>query len=70
MKRQEIDRSRLKVTSRHQIAQLRAQRARERQLREVRKMVRLHRNVRTAAVVIGVTATLVAGLLRAWGVLP
>ncbi|WP_090932854.1 hypothetical protein [Nonomuraea jiangxiensis] len=70
MTRQEIDRSRLKVTSRHQIAQLRIQRAREREQRKVRERVRLYQRVRLAALVVGIAATVVVALLRGWGVLP
>ncbi|WP_127932552.1 hypothetical protein [Nonomuraea polychroma] len=70
MKRQEIDRSRLKVTSRHQIAQLRAQRERERELRQVRKLVRLYRRARVVALVMIIPVAVVVGFLRAYGVLP
>jgi hypothetical protein len=67
---QGIDRTRLKVTSREQIARLRAQRAREREWREVRKIARLYRRVRLATILVGATATLVVGLLRALEILP
>ncbi|MGV9377838.1 hypothetical protein ACWDRB_18570 [Nonomuraea sp. NPDC003707] len=70
MVRQEIDWSRLKVTSRQQIAELRVARAHEREMREVRKRVRLYQNVRTASILILVTAWAVVAVLRGVGVLP
>ncbi|MET7334910.1 hypothetical protein [Nonomuraea sp. NPDC005650] len=70
MTRHGIDYSRLKVTSRQQIAHLRARRAHERKWRDVRKFARLYRQVRLAAILIGITATIVVALLRTWDVLP
>ncbi len=67
---QEIDRSRLKVTSRQQIARLRAQRAHEREWREVHRMARHYRNVRTAAVLVLVAVYAVVAVLWGLGVLP
>ncbi|MEV0386025.1 hypothetical protein [Nonomuraea sp. NPDC050643] len=65
-----IDYSRLKVTSRQQIANLRGRRAHEREWRQVRKLAHLYRRVRFAAILIGVTVTVVVALLRGWDILP
>ncbi|WP_049567777.1 hypothetical protein [Nonomuraea sp. SBT364] len=70
MHRQEIDRSRLKVTSRRHIAELRARREREREMRGARKMARLYRRVHVAGVLMIILVAVAVGLLRAWGVLP
>jgi hypothetical protein len=70
MVRQEIDRSRLKVKSRQQIAQLRLERAHERELSKVREMARLYRNVRTASVLALLTVWALVAVLRGLGVLP
>ncbi|WP_188196129.1 hypothetical protein [Nonomuraea sp. SYSU D8015] len=70
MTRHGVDYSRLKVTSRQQIAHLRAQRAHERKWRDVRKLAHLYRQVRLGALLIGIAATTVVALLRGWGVLP
>ncbi|MFI7438917.1 hypothetical protein [Nonomuraea indica] len=64
MTRHGIHHSRLKVTSRRQIAHLRARRAHERQWRDVRQLARLYQQVRLAAILIGITATIVVALLR------
>ncbi|MEQ4721673.1 hypothetical protein [Nonomuraea sp. B19D2] len=69
MTRHGIDYSRLKVTSRQQIVHLRARRDHERKWRDVRKLARLYRQVRLAAILIGITATIAVALLRTWGVL-
>ncbi|YCK39265.1 hypothetical protein ACNF49_35995 [Actinomadura sp. ATCC 39365] len=68
--RQEIDRSRLKVTSRRQIAELRARRAREREWREVRRMARLYRKIRFVAMMMIIPVAMLVGALRALGVIP
>ncbi|MEW9556028.1 hypothetical protein [Nonomuraea sp. NPDC050783] len=65
-----IDRSRLKVTSRRQIARSRAERAREREWREVRRFAHLARRARTAMLLIGVAVTVSVGILRGFGILP
>ncbi|MEV4289947.1 hypothetical protein AB0K40_30945 [Nonomuraea bangladeshensis] len=67
---QQIDRSRLKVTSRAHIARLRDARAREREWREARRMVRLYRQVRIWVLFTGFTIVLLVGVLRGIGVLP
>ncbi|MGA4988497.1 hypothetical protein [Nonomuraea bangladeshensis] len=67
---QQIDRSRLKVTSRAHIARLRAKRANDREWREARRMVRLYRQVRIWVFFTGFTIVLLVGVLRGIGVLP
>ncbi|GAA1710666.1 hypothetical protein ACBR40_41825 [Nonomuraea sp. AD125B] len=66
---QQIDRSRLKVTSRAHIARLRAARAREREWREARRMVRLYRQVWIWVLFTSIAVTLLVGVLRGIGVL-
>ncbi|MGW3350022.1 hypothetical protein ACWDA3_42555 [Nonomuraea rubra] len=69
MARHGIDYSRLKVTSRQQISRLRTRRAHEREWRDARRFARLYRRTRLAAILIGITLTIVVALLNTWGVL-
>ncbi|MER6582620.1 hypothetical protein [Nonomuraea sp. NPDC001023] len=68
--RQEIDRSRLKVTSRRQIAEIRARRAHEREWREARRMAHLYRKIRLIGKMMIIPVAIVVGVLRALGVIP
>ncbi|MFI7464712.1 hypothetical protein [Nonomuraea sp. NPDC049646] len=67
---QEIDRSRLKVVSRAQIAELRARQAHEREWREARRMAHLYRKIRRTGMMMIIPVAIVVGVLRALGVLP
>ncbi len=66
----QIDRSRLKVTSRAQIARLRDKRAHDREGREVRRLSRLYRQLWIWTLFTGFTLILLVGVLRGIGVLP
>ncbi|MFG1611268.1 hypothetical protein ACGFI3_00845 [Nonomuraea wenchangensis] len=66
----QIDRSRLKVTSRAQIARLRDKRAHDREWREVRRLSRLYRQLWIWTLFTGFTLILLVGVLRGIGVLP
>ncbi|MET8992537.1 hypothetical protein ABZW49_44430 [Nonomuraea wenchangensis] len=67
---EQIDRSRLKVTSRAHIAHLRAKRANDREWREVRRMTRLYRQLWIWVLFTSIAVTLLVGVLRGIGVLP
>ncbi|SEU18959.1 hypothetical protein [Nonomuraea wenchangensis] len=66
----QIDRSRLKVTSRAQIARLRDKRAHDREGREVRRLSRLYRQLWIWTLFTGFALILLVGVLRGIGVLP
>ncbi|MER7365593.1 hypothetical protein [Nonomuraea wenchangensis] len=66
----QIDRSRLKVTSRAQIARLRDERAHDREGREVRRLSRLYRQLWIWTLFTGFALILLVGVLRGIGVLP
>ncbi|GAA2822753.1 hypothetical protein GCM10020220_009060 [Nonomuraea rubra] len=51
------------------ISHLRTRRAHEREWHDARRFARLYRQTRLAAILIGVTATIVVALLHTWGVL-
>ncbi|MGW5157289.1 hypothetical protein ACWEPN_17620 [Nonomuraea wenchangensis] len=67
---EQIDRSRLKVTSRAQIARLRAQRANDREWREARRLVRRYRQVRIWVIFTAFAVVMLVGVLRGYGILP
>ncbi|MFF0768195.1 hypothetical protein ACFYUK_04815 [Nonomuraea wenchangensis] len=67
---QQIDRSRLKVTSRAHIARLRAQRANDREWREARRLVRRYRQVRIWVIFTAFAVVMLVGVLRGYGILP